>query len=265
MRILAVGVLLCTLTGCPKDQPAVQCKISADCNQFAGGSCDPNPETGNLWCSYPDSSCPNGRRWTETDTGDGIGGTCQLSPDAPITSADASPSDGQVDAAVVDAAVVDAALLPAYDIAYPTEWTFSVSGPATAFILIVNTGPSPLSLSTFQVTSVSDNHPDATVRVTAGNGTNSVLQPHTAGGELSGLSQNLLLGTGLVTEQWVDKTSRLLSIELLNAPAGTYDIAVSITVSLDGREVAIPTKIHHVPGPIIYLDPQVGRRVSVFR
>jgi hypothetical protein len=77
MRILALGTLLTTLAACTANNQAVQCKISADCNQFADGSCDPNPETGNLWCSYPDSTCPQGRRWTETDTGDGIGGACQ--------------------------------------------------------------------------------------------------------------------------------------------------------------------------------------------
>lgn len=92
MRLLALAGLLTALTACPPQNQAVQCKITSDCNQFAGGSCDPNPDTGNLWCSYPDTTCPNGRRWTETDTGDGIGGTCQVSPDV-----DAGVVDGSVD------------------------------------------------------------------------------------------------------------------------------------------------------------------------
>jgi hypothetical protein len=178
--------------------------------------------------------------------------------DAPTTDAPAT------DATSIDAAT-DAPGLAAFDIAYPSEWRFSVAGPAEGFILIVNTGPSPLSLATFQVSAVSDDHPTAVARVTSPSSSGTTLQPGQAGGQLSGLSEQLLVGSGLVTEPWADRTSALLALELLNAPAGTYDVAVNLTVSLDGRDALLPTTIHVVPGPTVYLDPLVARRVMVYR
>lgn len=177
-----------------------------------------------------------------------------IEPDAPGDGADA-PSDSGVDAAG----------LPAFDVAYPEEWRFSVAGPATAFLLVVNTGPSPLSLSTFQVASISDNHETAVVRVTSPVSFTDVLQPNTAGGQLTAASQQLLVGNGLVTEPVTAPDADLLSLELINAPPGTYDIAVNLSVELDGVVAAMPMTIHVVPGPIVYLDPLVGRRTMWFR
>ncbi|MCE9574542.1 MAG: hypothetical protein K8W52_15445 [Deltaproteobacteria bacterium] len=259
MRYVALFALALVLPACPATHRDVPCVDTSDCNQLGGGSCDLNAATGTSWCSYPDDTCASGRRWGDTDIGDDLEGLCQ----GPA-SADAGVDASMVDGAPPDA-LVDAATLPAYDIAYPSQWTFSVSGPATGFVLIANTSSTPLSLSTFQVTSVSDNHPTAVARVTSPSSPGTILQPHTAGGSLSQLSDNLLRGSGLVMESWADRDTNLLSLELLNAPAGTYDVAVSVTVSLDGRDVAIPMTIHVVPGPVIYLDPQVARRVSVFR
>lgn len=96
-----LGVVTVVLAGCPKDPQPIQCKISDDCNQFAGGSCDEYAETGNLWCSYPDATCPNGRRWTDTDTGDGIGGLCQMSPDAGAVDGGPSDAAGDISPAIV--------------------------------------------------------------------------------------------------------------------------------------------------------------------
>jgi hypothetical protein len=196
-------------------------------------------------------------------------------PELPPIDVDGTATDGAttaVDAPALDAAEdgsmdapTDAPLLPAFDIAYPSEWRFSVSGPAEAFILIVNTGPSPLSLATFQVSSVSDNHPTAVARVTSPSSSGTTLQPNDAGGMLSLLSEQLLVGSGLVTEPWVDRTSQLLALELLSAPAGTYDVAVNLTISLDGRDAPLPMTIHVVPGPTVYLDPLVARRVMIYR
>jgi hypothetical protein len=175
---------------------------------------------------------------------------------------DAEPGDGPAG----PDAPTDAPSLPAFDVAYPMEWRFSVAGPVSGFILIVNTGPSPLSLSSFQISAISDDHPTATVRITSGIASSTVLQPDTAGGALSGLSQNLFIGSGLVMENWAERTSDFLSIEIQNAPAGDYDINVNLAISLDGKTVALPTIVHMVDaGGTIFADPLVGRRVQVFR
>ncbi|MBK7078177.1 MAG: hypothetical protein IPH44_38520 [Myxococcales bacterium] len=187
---------------------------------------------------------------------------CQFDRPEDVGDAGADATDAPV---VAIDAPVDAPGLAAYDIAYPAEWRMSVQGPATSFIVIVNTGPSPLSLSTFQVTGLSDDHPTAVVRVTSPGSFGDTLQPDTAAGALSGLAETLLIGSGLVPEAWSVRTTDFLSLELLNAPAGTYDIAVNLTVELDGRPASLPMTIHVVPGPTIYLDPLVGRRLTVYR
>lgn len=77
MRHAAFLALALAFAGCSLSANPVQCNLASDCDQFAAGSCDPNPATGSRWCSYPDPGCASGRRWTTSDTGDGIGGTCQ--------------------------------------------------------------------------------------------------------------------------------------------------------------------------------------------
>lgn len=54
----------------------VQCADDTSCNAGAGGVCLSNPATGNQWCSYPDTLCPSGSRWSDQDVGDGLGGRC---------------------------------------------------------------------------------------------------------------------------------------------------------------------------------------------
>ncbi len=187
---------------------------------------------------------------------------CQF--DRPSDIGDAGTDATDAPAVAVDAPA-DAPGLAAYDIAYPAEWRMSVSGPATSFIAIVNTGPSPLSLSTFQVTGLSDDHPTAVVRVTSPGSFGDTIAPDNAAGRLSGLAEALLISSGLVMEPWSVRTTDFLSLELLNTPPGTYDIAVNLTVELDGRPASLPMTIHVVPGPTIYLDPLVGRRLTVYR
>jgi hypothetical protein len=103
MRTLVASFLALAAVGCPANHPDVQCKVSPDCDQpgMTGGSCDVNPETGNHWCSYTDGSCPSGRRWATSDTGDGLAGQCvaDTNPDANL-SPDARP--------VIDANTTDA-------------------------------------------------------------------------------------------------------------------------------------------------------------
>lgn len=244
-----VAALSIGLLGCPGTNP-VECRDQTSCDLGPGGVCTVAP-SGNQWCAYPDTACPSGIRYSDQYIGDGLAGTC-VSDDLDASGADArEPVDGPP--------------TPAFDVAYPSEWRFSVAGPTDGFMLIVNTGPAPLSLATFQVTSISDDHPTAVVRVTTPGSFGEALQPGTAGGRLGGLAEQLLVGSGLVTEARADTASSYLSLELINAPAGTYDIAASLTVALDGRDVAMPMTIHVVPGPTIYLDPLVARRVVISR
>jgi formylglycine-generating enzyme len=63
-------ILSCQATG------TVQCKDDSSCNATAGGVCLGNPTTGNQWCTYPDSNCASGTRWSDHDVGDGVGGAC---------------------------------------------------------------------------------------------------------------------------------------------------------------------------------------------
>jgi Tol biopolymer transport system component len=63
-------ILACQPTG------TVQCKDDASCNAGVGGVCLGNPTTGNKWCTYPDSNCASGTRWSDHDVGDGVGGLC---------------------------------------------------------------------------------------------------------------------------------------------------------------------------------------------
>ncbi|MBL4686209.1 MAG: hypothetical protein JKY37_16570, partial [Nannocystaceae bacterium] len=48
--------------------PAVSCRDDDDCGRE--GRCE-----GSGWCSFPDASCPSGRRFAEL-SGDGVGGAC---------------------------------------------------------------------------------------------------------------------------------------------------------------------------------------------
>src|ERR1051325_8185214 len=60
--------------GCPR-YANVQCIESSNCDLHFGGVCTTAP-TGNHWCAYPDPICPNGYRYSDLDTGDGVSGQC---------------------------------------------------------------------------------------------------------------------------------------------------------------------------------------------
>src|SRR5579872_5681445 len=60
----------------------VQCDQNSVCDLHAGGACMAAP-SGNMWCAYPDSSCPSGYRYGTFQTGDGVAGLCVAErPDA---------------------------------------------------------------------------------------------------------------------------------------------------------------------------------------
>jgi hypothetical protein len=166
--------------------------------------------------------------------------------------------DGRPDAA----SDPDAARTPAFDVAYGSAWRFSVSGPTGGFVSIINRGPVPLSMSGLQVASVSDDHPTASIRIIPNVGDTTV-GPGLAGGALSPIAEGLI--DPLVDEPRTDVDSDYLSIELVNAPSGDYDIAASLTIELDGSLVDLPIFVHVEPGPTIWIEPTAAARATAFR
>jgi hypothetical protein len=245
VSLVAVACCLTVLAGCP-GRANVQCGEDSHCDLGPGGSCTEAP-TGNQWCSYPDPSCPSGERFSDLDVGDGLAGQC----------VGESPIDAGVDA-VIDAGV------PAFDVAYASEWRFSVPGPVDGYLLVVNTGVTPLSMSTLQLKSIADDHPTAFVRIIATASETSIPPGH-AGGFLTPLATTTLVGSGLVSETRADTDSSYLNIEIVNAPEGTYDIHVSLELELDNARISMPITLHMLPGPTIFANPDVGTRKTVFR
>lgn len=74
---LIVMAFLGTLPACI-NHVNVQCGQDADCNLSSGGACTAVTGTGDHWCAYPDSGCPNGYRYSTLDVGDGVSGACVI-------------------------------------------------------------------------------------------------------------------------------------------------------------------------------------------
>lgn len=153
---------------------------------------------------------------------------------------------------------------PAYDLAYASEWNFSVEGPVGGFLLVVNTSNRALDLTSFQVTSVTDDHSTAKVQVEA-KPVSGTLPPRNVAGFVTPVSEAVLVGGGTVPEQRVDTRTDFLSIAISDAPPGVYDIRATVEVKLDGITTRLPLVIHHREGPTIYVDPVAGRRINVQR
>jgi hypothetical protein len=60
----------------------IECGQDAHCNRFPGGLCHTNPATERRWCTYPDTACPHGHRYSDLDVGDGVSGACTSEPSA---------------------------------------------------------------------------------------------------------------------------------------------------------------------------------------
>jgi len=171
-------------------------------------------------------------------------------------------SDAGIDAHV-DAAL-DAPGAHAFDIAFPNEWRFSVAGPIRGYFLAINTSNADLDMNTLELKSIDDDHPTAIVRVTV-IPSPTLIPPGRVGGALSGLSAQLLVDSGLVTEPRSDTTSDYLTLAVENAPDGTYDINVDLVIALDGIRIPMPMTIHVVPFTVIYAVPLVGTRIAIYR
>lgn len=53
----------------------LECESNDVCDLASGGVCS-DPGTGHGWCSYPDTTCPSGYRYSDVQVGDGVSGTC---------------------------------------------------------------------------------------------------------------------------------------------------------------------------------------------
>jgi hypothetical protein len=109
---LAIGFVV---TACGSDNPIVECVADEDCNLQPGGECTEAP-TGSSWCTYPDGTCPTGRRWSDSGTGDGLSGECVAVEGA----------DARVDARAIDAALDAGRDGPTFDAAPPQRWLLLV-------------------------------------------------------------------------------------------------------------------------------------------
>jgi hypothetical protein len=193
----------------------------------------------------------------------GCGNVKEPGQDAPGSS-DAMGDGSVSDTPMVDT-MIDAMGTHVFDVAYPKEWKFSVEGPISGYFLIVNTSATPINSNTLELKSIDDDHPTAIVRVTVNPGTTQITQAR-ASGSLSGLSQQLLVGSGLVTETRVDTTHDYLTLEIQNIPTANVDIAVALEISISGIRIAMPMTIHVVDKlPTVYADPMIGERKQVFQ
>ncbi len=158
----------------------------------------------------------------------------------------------------------DAALKPAFDVAYGKEWCFSVAGPVGLSIVFINTDVSPLSMTTIQVRSLDDDHPTAFVRIET-TPSSTEIPPGFAGGKLSPVDEAVLVDTGIVTEPRIDTEINYGSIELVDAPVGTYDIVVDAVLGLEGLDVPLHMTLHMQPGPQVCANMEVGTRAQIFK
>lgn len=179
----------------------------------------------------------------------------------------AGSADGPaVDSMAIDA-VIDAQGVHVFDVAYPKEWKFNIEGPISGYFLIINSGTNPINGNTLELKSLDDDHSTAIVRVDV-NPVDAVIAQGTASGSLSGLSNTLLVGTGLVSEARVNTDVNYLTLGVQNIPdiaTGMLDINVSLAISIEGIRIALPMKIHVVPFDGIYADPISADRLPVYR
>jgi hypothetical protein len=75
MRLGSLVFVTAVVAGCNHHEN-VQCTENADCNLSAGGLCLATPPSEHQWCAYPDTVCTSGYRYSNDDTGDGVGGSC---------------------------------------------------------------------------------------------------------------------------------------------------------------------------------------------
>ena len=214
--------------------------------------CEVNPATGNQWCTYPDATCPSGRRWSDFDTGDGLSGLCVGGGTNPDAGADAgeppdatvdttaptltvtSPTDSStgIDTSVVVSAVFSENIAPAS--ATTTTFTLKVQGGsavsgavATSGATVTFTPSAPLTPDTTYVAAITTGITDV-----AGNaletGTSWTFTTKTGG-----------WGTPDVLETVLDHRSESLFV----ASRGEFAIAVWLMRSCAGGVCGLDTTL----------------------
>jgi hypothetical protein len=91
-----VVVALATLAGCSVPQHFIECQDDTSCGLHAGGRCLTNDATAHKFCAYPDQTCPDGYRWSDSDVESSISGACVAAsvPDAGVSGIDAGADGG---------------------------------------------------------------------------------------------------------------------------------------------------------------------------
>lgn len=253
MRVLVMFTLTAALTACGS-RANVQCEENANCDLSTGGVCTAGG--GDQWCAYPDASCASGYRYSTQSIGGGLSGEC-TDPAAIDAGTDAS-FDASFDA------TVDAPGIPFIDVAYPSEWNFSITGPVSGYFLVINRSNHPLDMTTLHVESVTDDNATAFIQVKSKTLTTTIPQA-SAGGALSGESTMLLVDSGLVTEPRSNTSDDWLNIEVDSAPAGNYDIHATVVAVVENHPIQMLMTIHHLQSQTIYADPVVAKRVTIFQ
>lgn len=172
---------------------------------------------------------------------------------------DAAPSDG----AAVDTASIDAmgdAGMAAFDVIYGDDWRIAVDATNSGWFLLVANGNSDPDLSTIQITAISDDHPLATVRIVANPITGLITHGRVAGAIFIDNQTVYLAG---IPEQRSYVNEGLMSLTLLDAPAGDYMINTHLEGKVNNIPFALDFKVHHVDSPITYCSPETVKRLTV--
>lgn len=72
--LLASLIGIAVFAGCGNSSD-FRCRDDSNCDLASGGKCVA-AATGNMWCAYPDLGCASGLRFSDSDVGDDLAGTC---------------------------------------------------------------------------------------------------------------------------------------------------------------------------------------------
>lgn len=229
VAVVATAVIAVGCAAAPP--PFIECEVDSNCNLLPGGACDAHGATGHHFCTYPDRACESQRRWSDLDVEDPISGAC---------------------------------VTRVFDVVYATEWRIATDGTVSGFVAFVNTSPQPISLSSLVVRAATDDHVMHEVRITVPPLVESV-PPHGAAGALSAPARQLVADGSLMPEFNALPGLDLVSMEIIGPPREAYEVAVDLTLGLDGLSAPAPFVIHMLPGMTTWMDPIAMSRISVLK
>jgi hypothetical protein len=172
---------------------------------------------------------------------------------------DAAVSDGKgVDSSAADAS--PDASVPAFEVVYGDDWRIAVEASNDGWFLLVANGNVDPDLSTIQVVSVSDTHPTAIVRIVA-SPVVGVMTHGKAAGKI--FVDNMAIYQAAIPEPRERTNEVLLTLNLLDAPAGDYVFSSHVDLKVNSIPFALDFNLHHVDSPITYFSPDVAKRLVV--